>query len=222
MMQRRSQVSVVRIAPPLGAERRTDARVSAMSPGKLEGARRGGADSSDARWRWRVDRAWGGERLAAEEIAEVSLVCNQGVAEIRVDAPYAGDPAPQSPAGRCDGLWNYEVVELFVCGDDQRYLEVECGPHGHYLALLLHGPRVRVCDDVPVTRYAATIQGARWRGVLALEQRWLPPGMASANAYRITGHGSVRAYAAASPGHGPPDFHRLELFQPLSAATATD
>ena len=195
-----------------------------MSPGEHERARRDGADRSDAqrRWRWRVDRAWDGGRLAAEQIAEVSLVCHGGRVEICVDAPYAGDPAPQSPAGRCEGLWHHEVVELFVCGDDRRYLEVECGPHGHFLALLFHGARALTCDDVPVTRYTATIHGARWRGVLVLEQRRLPPGMASANAYRITGQGDARAYAAAYPGDGPPDFHRLDLFRPLAAATSTD
>ena len=195
-----------------------------MSSGQSHAPRAQPPDDGAARrrWRWRVNHTWGGTALTAEQTSVVSLECQGGIAEVIVDAPYLGDPAPDSPTGRCDGLWNHEVVELFVCGGDRRYLEVECGPHGHFLALLFHGARALTCDDVPVTQYAATIDGARWRGVLALEQRWLPPGMESANAYRIAGQGGARTYAAAYPGDGAPDFHRLDLFRPLAAATATD
>ena len=36
------------------------------------------------------------------------------------------------------GLWDYEVVELFLLNSDtEEYLELEFGPHGHYLAWVI-------------------------------------------------------------------------------------
>lgn len=156
------------------------------------------------------------------DVALVAMTIGGSSVEISVDAPYAGDPPPEVPHGRCPGLWNFEVVELFVCGDDQHYLEVECGPHGHFLALRLHRPRSLVRDDLPVIRYDARIDGGRWRGTLALDARWIPSGLRTANAYRISGQGAERTYAAAFPGEGTPDFHRLDLFRPLDEMTGTD
>ena len=40
---------------------------------------------------------------------------------IEMDAPYFDDPAPTDPIGTTWALWNYEVVELFLVGDDGRY-----------------------------------------------------------------------------------------------------
>ena len=38
------------------------------------------------------------------------------------------------------GLWDYEVVEaFFLCSKTEQYLEIELGPHGHHLVLLLNG-----------------------------------------------------------------------------------
>lgn len=186
------------------------ARLSAMNEAETGGSRR--------RWGWRVDRTWEGASLDEEQISLVTLAFRGAVAEIMVDAPYHGDPAPGSPQGRCEGLWNHEVVEFFMCGDDERYVEVECGPHGHFLVLELHGSRNLVRDDVPVVDYASSIDGGRWQATLQVEMSWLPPGIRVANAYRIAGQGEARSYAAAFPGSGAPDFHRLELFRPLSEA----
>lgn len=38
-------------------------------------------------------------------------------------------------------LWNYECIELFFANDQGHYLEVEVGPHGHWLCLLHKGYR---------------------------------------------------------------------------------
>ena len=61
---------------------------------------------------------------------------------VEITAPYYGDPAP--PGGR-EGeayfkLWEYEVVEAFFLNQEkQQYLELEFGPHGQHLMLLLQG-----------------------------------------------------------------------------------
>jgi hypothetical protein len=61
--------------------------------------------------------------------------------ELRILAPYYDDPAP--PGGKVGEayfkLWDYEVVEAFFLNqEDQQYLELEFGPHGQHLMLLLH------------------------------------------------------------------------------------
>ena len=62
---------------------------------------------------------------------------------ITVKAPYFNDPAPPGglPGQAYFGLWDYEVVEAFFLNSEDRYLEVEFGPHGQHIALLLDGRR---------------------------------------------------------------------------------
>ena len=48
---------------------------------------------------------------------------------------------PDAPRGaRVANLWEYDVVECFLVGPDGRYLELELGAGGHFLALLFDAP----------------------------------------------------------------------------------
>ena len=60
-----------------------------------------------------------------------------------VQAPYWADPAPPGgqPGQAYFGLWEYEVVEAFFLNAKDQYLEVEFGPHGQHIVLLLNGRR---------------------------------------------------------------------------------
>jgi hypothetical protein len=110
--------------------------------------------------------------------------------QVTIDAPFFDSTPP--PAGSlaghpqiCDGLWDYEVVELFVCqdnGDDDmtncRYLELEFSPHGKYLALQLLGQRNPAPGGtcLPLLSFTATIDLAsrRWTGVAQVPYKLLP------------------------------------------------
>ncbi len=63
------------------------------------------------------------------------------IVELRILAPYYGDPLP--PGGKVGEayfkLWEYEVVEAFFLNQEDQYLELEFGPHGQHLMLLLQG-----------------------------------------------------------------------------------
>ena len=135
---------------------------------------------------------------------------------VDVDAPYWDDPAPSAAPGSCPGLFEFEVVELFLLGADDRYLEIELGPHGHHLVLELHGRRRPVREGLPIA-YRAEITADRWRGRAHVPRDYCPPGLRALNAYTIRGR-SPRRYAAhrAVPGDGP-DFHRLEHFAPFAS-----
>lgn len=136
---------------------------------------------------------------------------------ITVDAPYHGDPPPAGPPGPTDGLWDFEVVELFVVGaaDDEgrpRYTEIELSPHGHHLVLELAGERNIVRRLLPL-EYRAVVDGKRWSGEAILEGRFLPPPPYRGNAFAIHGRGAGRRYLAATPVPGErPDFHRVTCF----------
>jgi hypothetical protein len=104
------------------------------------------------------------------------------------------------------------VVELFLLGRAERYLELELGPHGHYLALRLEGRR-RVAEAGLAIAFETVRQGASWHGRAVVPARYLPPEVERGNAYAIHGQGAARRYLACFPVPGPePDFHRLEHF----------
>ena len=54
--------------------------------------------------------------------------------------------APQAPIGFVDELWNSSVSELFIANAKPGatdYLEYECTPEGHWVAIAFNSPRVR-------------------------------------------------------------------------------
>ena len=175
-----------------------------------------------------VGFTWDGTPIPADERARVTLQPpgaaggRAGMLTLQVEAPYFGDPAPESPPGRtdlADALWENEVVELFVtglapAGEPTPYLEIELGPHGHYLALQLSGVRHPVASGLALD-WRVQLEQDRWRGVAEVPLALLPPRPSRFNVYAIHGVGAARRYLAMTPVPGPqPDFHRLELFSP--------
>ncbi len=162
-----------------------------------------------------VGHAWDGTPAAPGERATLTLALGAGRLAVTIDAPYHGDPPPPGPPGHAPGLWEFEVVELFVYGDDGRYLELEFGPHGHHLGLELHGVRT-VVREVRVIDYHCAIEGDRWRGAASVPLARLPAGAARCNAHAIHGVGAGRRYLSAAPAGGArPDFHRPDVTLPL-------
>ena len=167
------------------------------------------------RFEFLIASTWDGEPVLPAEQAQVLLSLGAEHLEIEIDAPLHGDPVPPGPVGSTDSLWEYEVVELFLLGEEERYLELEFGPQGHFLGLALEGVRNRV-SVVDSIEYEATRAAGRWRGRARLAAAWLPSGVRAANAFAIHGEGRHRRYLAASPVPGDgPDFHRLGAFPAL-------
>jgi hypothetical protein len=160
----------------------------------------------------RIASSWDGKPLTAAETAEVTCFIENDELTVLVEAPYFGDPPPPGKPGSTDQLWEHEVVELFLLGSQERYLEIELGPHGHYLVLQLHGQRNVTTKGLPI-RYETEILGKRWRGAAMVPIAYLPPQLYRANGYAIHGDSERRRYSAAFLVPGPaPDFHRLENF----------
>lgn len=170
-------------------------------------------------YRLNVDRNWDGSPAAPNERVEIVFSLEAGSVAVEVDAPFYGDPPPSGPAGEKDGLWNHEVVELFLLGKDGRYLEIELGPHGHFLILELHGVR-KVSGRLAPAYCATRIDGSRWHGLLKLtpDAALLP--FTHANGYAMHDEENTRRHLAASPVPGErPDFHQPARFIPLKDLT---
>lgn len=164
-----------------------------------------------------VAQTWDGRALEAPA-AQIDLEVGAHGLTVSFRSSLYGDPPPPLPAGRCPGLWDFEVVELFLLGSEEHYLELEWGPHGHWLVLRLHGARQLVDDRVHSQPSFWTLDES-WGGRVDLDRSLLPPGLWAANAYAISGRGEERRFCAhaGAPGDAP-DFHRLESFVPLGEA----
>lgn len=168
--------------------------------------------------RFRIARSWDGGALEEGEGALLAVRAEGDRVELRVDAAFHGDPPPQAPPGVCPRLWDFEVVELFLVGRDDRCLEIELGPHGHHLVLQLSGPRQVVSDGLPL-ELAVDREPRRWRARAGFPTAWLPAGLERANAFAIHGQGARRRYLACHPlGGVTPDFHRFADFPGLEVS----
>lgn len=125
---------------------------------------------------------------------------------------------PVQPAGFHDGLWEYDVVELFLSAGARdgavRYIELEVGPGGHWLALGFRGVRTRTehfTSAVPELEQSQST--GRWIGrasfPLAELESFLGPPPFHGLAAACLGAGSERRTlcAPALPGRQP-DFHQ--------------
>ena len=125
--------------------------------------------------------------------------------------------------GSTDQLWNYEVVEVFLLGADNHYLEIELGPKGHYLLLQLHGYRNVTQTGLTLEHFSARIDHKQWTGNALIPKDYLPHGLAKFNAYAIHGSGAHRRYLSLFPTpygkYKDPDFHRLDYFRDFNLRT---
>ncbi len=159
-----------------------------------------------------IDKTWAGAAALPAETVVLDVELTEEFLEIRVDAPRHGDPPPAGPPGSTGELWDFEVVELFLLGTDDRYLEVELGPHGHYIVLVLHGARCVERMGMQI-EYAVEPDLRRWRGVARVPLSLVPEGVTRGNAYAMHGLGASRRHLALYPVPGEtPDFHRIECF----------
>jgi len=163
-----------------------------------------------SRFRMSIASTWDGRDARPDERVKVELGVDDNDLVLSIDAPYHGDPAPRS----AERLWEHEVVELFLAGDDDRYIEIELSPHGQHLVLWLEGERCVVHRDLALTfRASIAPDRRRWRGEALIPMMWIAPGTRRLNAYAIHGRDDTRRHLAwKAPGGPRPDFHQLAAF----------
>ena len=159
-----------------------------------------------------IENAWDGTAVAEYSSSRVELRLTEHGLNLHFSGPLMGDPAPEEPPGRLWGLWNHEVLECFIVGPDSNYLEVEVGPHGHFLILCLHGVRTIVNDAVPAQLQWHTAAGGIWSVSVVVGHEHLPSLPWKMNAFAIYG-ATPRTFLASTPVPGDgPDFHRISQY----------
>ena len=161
-----------------------------------------------------INTTWNGEPIPTDQY--VFLTYNDSDPKdliIEIDAPYHGDAPPDCPIGSTWALWEYEVVELFLVSSSGPYLELEFGPHGHYLALWLEAPR-QISKKHLKLAYDVRIEGERWLGSAKVPKHLVPAQIERWNAFSISGPPSERQYLSWDPLPGEaPDFHQTQAFR---------
>ncbi|KAH7718746.1 Protein C33A12.3 a [Aphelenchoides avenae] len=153
------------------------------------------------------------------------------VVRVNLEAPlFDEDEEPNEFSGICPGprpahknplqLWNYECVELFFANQKGHYVEVEVGPHGHWLVLLHKGYRdcFNKGEELEL-EVRNEFQGSTWRCTFEIPLAYFPGGIRRFNAYALHTVDGVRHYEAlhtvTDGGLSEPDFHKLEYFGPI-------
>lgn len=134
----------------------------------------------------------------------------------RCEGPPRCDPA--TPGDFIEGLWERDVVELFLGeSDSPRYQEFNLSPRGAWWTMAFSGYRTRMTTaPLPGVRCHAAETAAGWRAAVAiplneLTIRW-SSGRGTVNITAISGD-PQRFVTAVDLGGGEPDFHRAEHFR---------
>lgn len=159
-----------------------------------------------------IEQKWNGRPCTKRERTIVSLQDDGDHIKVVVDAPFHADARPEGPPGSTPGLWDHEVVELFIAGADGHYLELELGPYGHYLALSFSGVREQSGGPHPL-HYRTVVLKHAWIGTARVPRALLPEGPHRLNATAIHGQGRSRRFLSwqVLPG-ARPDFHQPDHF----------
>ena len=100
---------------------------------------------SKTEFEFKIRTTWDDRVIQDHEPIELNFTGSNDSLFVNIKAKYFGD-INDKPVGWRPGdffnLWDYEVVEAFFMSDSTgKYLEVEFGPYGHYVVLLLSGSR---------------------------------------------------------------------------------
>jgi hypothetical protein len=167
-----------------------------------------------ARLRLPIEQQWNGAPSGGVRAAlELSLLGDALELRSELRQPEAPRVPAAPPGTRVANLWEYDVVECFLAGAGGRYLELELGAGGHFLALSFRAPRVRSDEHrhlVPQISHHAGGAGLSCT-TLRVPLAIVPPGLRRLGAFAIAG-GVFLAHAPV-PGEAP-DFHRPDRWTP--------
>jgi len=120
------------------------------------------------------------------------------------------------------GLWDWDVVEVFLQLEPSRYLEFQVSPLGQYFELEIFEPRKRFNKDFRSgLQYRAWQKGSdAWSAQMKLRLGSLgwngDPASILGNAFAILGEGVTKTYwSLLLDPQEKPDFHLPDKFEPL-------
>jgi len=166
----------------------------------------------------RVDRLWDGSVCPDDRLWGLLGISQtkEGI-QVWVEAPMLHEQrVPDAPMGsRVEGLWEYDVVELFLVGPGHCYLEIELGAGGHFLVIGFDSIRHRSHayeTFEPIVRFEKTGEKV-WRSQIVIPWKIIPENLRALNAFAIMA-GQFLAYAPV-PGTEP-DYHQPDWYPAAS------
>ena len=120
-----------------------------------------------------------------------------------------------------EGLWEADVAELFIKGEDGVYQELNLSPSGAWWSMTLSEYRVRREQPKrPVLREIfSSVENDRWRVVAGFEKGSLEVPILSTSRIHVSGmwYRPEPSYLSSYPAQGvAPDYHLEQCFQPIS------
>lgn len=177
-------------------------------------------------WSWKaLDRDWSGEIVEPPIVWDLALdsKCLWFAARHEVSASVHPEAAPGSYKAE---LWRYDVAELFLADSDSgRYLELNLAPNASWWSCEFTAPRVRAYDaDCPlsgVETHAEAMPDGNWFAAMSLPLEVLQKAVGfgkgtKANVTFILNSPNQRFLTVVPLGDGEPDYHRPELFSPIT------
>ena len=165
----------------------------------------------------RVEKRWNGEDCSREDLhASAWLSQTDDGVVIRVQALVLEDQKmPEAEVGaRFDGLWDFDVVEVFLVGDNHHYLEVELGAGGQWLVLEFDEIRKRSNDHADLQPKFSHIRGDEvWSAEIVIPRDLVPEGFRGMCVFVIAGGKFLSLVPM--PGDEP-DFHQPDVFSDAS------
>lgn len=161
-----------------------------------------------------IKNLWDGSFCPDDRLfAQVGISTTREGLQVQVQAPMLHEQrVPDAPTGsRVDGLWEYDVVELFLVGPGHQYLEIELGAGGHFLILGFDSVRHRENSYEsfePILRFERTGE-KMWRSSLVIPWKMVPENLRGINAFAIMS-GQHLSFAPI-PGKEP-DFHQPDTY----------
>lgn len=165
-----------------------------------------------------IEKNWDGSPCADDRLwADVFLAQTKEGLFIRAQAPMLHEQkVPETPMGsRVEGLWEFDVVELFLVGPGHQYLEIELGAGGHFLVLGFDSIRHRSDSFesfTPILRYEKTGEKI-WMSSLTIPWKMVPENLRALNTFAIMA-GQFLAYSSVSGEQ--PNFHQPDRYPSAS------
>lgn len=162
-----------------------------------------------------VERRWDGSADPGGLRCAIDLAAVAGGlwvgASLEQSGPVREPPEPRGT--RIDGLWEFDVAECFLVGEDGHYFELELGPGGHFLALSFAKPRQRsYAHEGLALDVRAERSETGWNAETVVPREILPARLCAVNAFAI----AAGRYFAHQPVPGTaPDFHQPSAFPGL-------
>ncbi len=141
--------------------------------------------------------------------------------------PGGGRRVPVARPGEyCEGLWEGDVLELFLKEPGGRYFELNISPEGAWWAMELSSYRSRVPYLRPprISHLDAETLDGRWSALVGIERESLPFDLSADSRIHVSGIAHLDATRFISSRRVPasePDFHHEEAFDEIRLRTAS-